>query len=274
MKMPWKRKSEIGRKYPLIRDQHDPRDFRFQHRTMLQSVQLPPMVDLSVTLNMPPCYDQGPYGTCGFNAAAGVVHTLMTPRWMPSRLFIGYNACALAGETTIAEDQGIAGLRNVIQPLTDKGFCCENSGEGPSPWPYDSGHLNTQPFPACYAEAQHHLVTSYERVADNDILAIKTALAAGHPIIFGIQVYAAFEDGITAADGCVPTPNWWDRLHGSLGGHAIVMVGYNDQTQKFKFRNSWGLWGDHGYGYLGYDFVSNSSLAFDFWLLDGVQNVS
>ncbi len=36
-------------------------------------------------------------------------------------------------------------------------------------------------------------------------------------------------------------------------GHAIVLVGYDDNTQKWIIRNSWGSgWGDDGYGYFSY----------------------
>ena len=40
------------------------------------------------------------------------------------------------------------------------------------------------------------------------------------------------------------------------GGHAICVVGYDDDTQLFKFKNSWSnSWGDNGYGYLPYEFM-------------------
>jgi C1A family cysteine protease len=38
-----------------------------------------------------------------------------------------------------------------------------------------------------------------------------------------------------------------------VGYHAIAFVGYDDELQRIKFKNSWGVgWGDNGYGYLGY----------------------
>ena len=36
-----------------------------------------------------------------------------------------------------------------------------------------------------------------------------------------------------------------------LGGHAVLVCGYNDVTPKWIVRNSWGSsWGDNGYFYL------------------------
>jgi C1A family cysteine protease len=63
-----------------------------------------------------------------------------------------------------------------------------------------------------------------------------------------------------------------------VGGHAVDAVGYSD-TMKIKntnsgatettgallIRNSWGTgWGEHGYGWLPYDYVSRG-LATDWW---------
>ena len=44
-------------------------------------------------------------------------------------------------------------------------------------------------------------------------------------------------------------------------GHAMTIVGYDDDEQVFIIANSWGtVWGDNGYFYLDYAFVNN-----DFW---------
>lgn len=39
----------------------------------------------------------------------------------------------------------------------------------------------------------------------------------------------------------------------SMGGHAVVVVGYDDEKEWFIIRNSWGVEvGDNGYFYLPY----------------------
>ncbi len=51
-----------------------------------------------------------------------------------------------------------------------------------------------------------------------------------------------------------------------LGGHAIAIVGYDDSKQMFTFQNSWGSsWGDKGFGYLPYSYLTNPQLSSDFW---------
>ena len=50
-----------------------------------------------------------------------------------------------------------------------------------------------------------------------------------------------------------------------LGGHAVVAVGYDDFKACLIVRNSWGpSWGDKGYFYLPYDYIT-PSFAADFW---------
>jgi C1A family cysteine protease len=53
-----------------------------------------------------------------------------------------------------------------------------------------------------------------------------------------------------------------------LGGHAVIAVGYNDTTQRFIVRNSWGSkWGNKGYFTMPYAYLTDSNLADDFWTI-------
>ncbi|CAF1006985.1 unnamed protein product, partial [Didymodactylos carnosus] len=50
--------------------------------------------------------------------------------------------------------------------------------------------------------------------------------------------------------------------------HALLAVGYSDTSQAFIVRNSWGEnWGDHGYCYIPYDYMTNSNYCFDAWTI-------
>ena len=52
------------------------------------------------------------------------------------------------------------------------------------------------------------------------------------------------------------------------GGHAVMCVGYDDERGVFIVRNSWGTgWGDGGYFYMPYGYMTNEDLADDFWVL-------
>jgi C1A family cysteine protease len=63
--------------------------------------------------------------------------------------------------------------------------------------------------------------------------------------------------------GLVPMPGPQEHC---LGGHAVMIVGYDDETQHVIVRNSWGTdWGIKGYFWLPYEYVTNMDLAGDFW---------
>jgi C1A family cysteine protease len=53
-----------------------------------------------------------------------------------------------------------------------------------------------------------------------------------------------------------------------LGGHCLLCVGYNDKTEQFIFKNSWGTgWGASGYGFLPYAYMTNVNLTSDVWYI-------
>lgn len=64
------------------------------------------------------------------------------------------------------------------------------------------------------------------------------------------------------------------------GGHAIVLVGYDDEQKVFMFKNSWGpKWGQEGYGFVTFDHIDQYSFdpvtaVFDRMLDPWVKTVS
>lgn len=141
-------------------------------------------------------------------------------------------------EGTIPQDSG-AEIRDGIKSVAQLGAPPETL------WPYDPGRFARKPTRKVYREAVKHQAIRYARVAQDGI-AIQTVLADGYPISFGFTVYESFETKV-GADGIVPLPQPSER---TLGGHAVVLVGYKQiQGQLyFECRNSWGdRWADAGY---------------------------
>ena len=59
-----------------------------------------------------------------------------------------------------------------------------------------------------------------------------------------------------------------------LGGHAVLVCGYDGATQRWLVRNSWGTsWGNRGYFTLPYAYLLSPSLATDLWSIE-TTNVS
>jgi C1A family cysteine protease len=86
--------------------------------------------------------------------------------------------------------------------------------------------------------------------------------------VFGITLFPSFESDSVAATGQVPMPLLNEQ---PIGGHAVLVSGYNQVTRRFKVRNSWGAdWGDRGYFYLPYDYVFARHYASEAWVIQDV----
>lgn len=236
-------------------------DFRDHIYSVVKPIKLPLLWDMRP--NDPPIYDQGQAGSCTGNAIGGDIEFEQikqgkTP-FVPSRLFIYWNERNMEG--TVNEDSG-ASIRDGIKSVANLGVCHETL------WPYNLEKLFDKPTPECYADAKVNLVLSYSRL-NNSLKVLKTCLASGFPFIFGFTVYDSFESDAVAANGIVPMPQPGESV---VGGHAVMCVGYKDSTKQFIVRNSWGTdWGDKGYCYMPYAYLTNSNLADDFWTIRLVE---
>jgi C1A family cysteine protease len=236
----------------------------------------PPAVDLRKWCS--PIENQGGLGSCTANAAAGVVEyserRAFGKHLEGSRLFIyktTRNLMQVTGDTG-------AWLRNTMGALVLCGVPDEKY------WPYTdaSPAFDKEPPSFVYAVADNYEALTYfchdplgANVPGNTVLAsVKSYLAAGVPSMFGFWGFPSFD--FSDVKGGIPYPCPGEQAQ---WGHAIVAVGY-DEKKKIKntqcnktttgallIRNSWGTgWGDHGYGWIPYDYVL-SKLALDFWSL-------
>ena len=117
-------------------------------------------------------------------------------------------------------------------------------------WPYRAGEFGRAP-PRSVAKAKRFRIAAAKKV--NNLNDVKRALKANGPIVAGIAVFESMMSTSAAKTGYVHLPK---QKESTLGGHAIVIVGYDDTTRYVKFVNSWGTgWGEHGFGYLPYDYI-------------------
>lgn len=113
-------------------------------------------------------------------------------------------------------------------------------------FPYTPADCGRMPAPEVRQEARPFAIADWRRVNVQDEVEVKSHLASGFPVLFGMVVDRPFTQ---LASGQV-----YDQVSGqSLGGHAMVAVGYDDGRQAFRVINSWGReWGDGGYGWISY----------------------
>jgi len=251
-------KKSMKHVYGWRRSLPDRRDRKIGH---LELAALPKSIDLR--FEMPPVYDQGELGSCTANAIAGAIEHQYIKQKLdvvtPSRLFIYYNERALEG--TVDSDSG-AEIRDGIKTVVKYGDCPETE------WPYDVSKFKDKPSAGCYVDAAKNVVEDYTNLGQN-LVTLKSMLSKHYSIAFGITVYESFESEAVEETGIVPMPKPNEEC---LGGHAVLIVGYDDYKNAFLVRNSWGSdWGVQGYFYLPYDYVLNPDLASDFWIIQLVK---
>jgi C1A family cysteine protease len=260
-------------KYRWLPDPPDARDQLYQLNT---SLTLAPAVDLRQFCS--PIEDQGNIGSCTGNAIAGQIELIQRKTNAGSgkdvsRLFIYYEERVLMG--SVRFDSG-AYIRDGIKVVNKKGAPLE------SLWPYNTARFASKPPNAAYTDALRRKVTGYQRCTN--FAAVKNAVAAGNPVTIGFTVYSSFEGAWAdipsgqSGSGMMPFPSV--ATEQELGGHAVCIVGYNDNMPvagrangRFIVRNSWGTnWGDNGYFYMPYDVIKDARMSSDFWLISAVRN--
>ncbi len=265
---------ELNLHYGWKPDLPDHRDRKYAAPPAHQGM-LPDSVDLRKTC--PKIYCQGEIQSCTANAIAALVEFVILKqnglRFSPSRLFIYYNERAM--DKSIPMDGG-AYLRDGIKSVAKIGVCQEST------WPYDGtapadpntrlwapgAVAATKPSEASFKEAGNHQVLSYDRL-DQSLVQMKACLAAGYPFVFGFTAYDAFAGAGVLKHGVLNLP---EKGEGVVGGHAVMAVGYSDETGRFLIRNSYGEdWGQKGYFTMPYAYLQSGDLAADFWTLRVVE---
>jgi C1A family cysteine protease len=127
-----------------------------------------------------------------------------------------------------------------------------------SKFPYDENSCSKQPSQAQLQEAMRHKIRGYNRLTktgrdyDVDLEAVKQNIAQGAPVIIAAKVPYSFQDMIGKK---VWNPKSSEKRNvNNLGGHAMCLIGYDDNKKQFEIQNSWGTqWGDGGFVFVSYD---------------------
>lgn len=197
----------------------------------------------------PPVYDQGSLESNSVSAAHAIVGgiELLNRRLGKSapslsRLFLNYYARYVSDAGRI--NYGAA-------RYIERGLYAANRWGVPleSYWPYDVTKERTRPVPKATIDGEKRRVIRYEQPKNPSH--IQNSLAAGFPVVIYIKIYESFLTMGTGANAIMPYPDTYREKE--LGSQAVLLVGYNNTTQRYIARNSRGSnWGDNGYFYIPY----------------------
>jgi C1A family cysteine protease len=246
-------------KFGWKKDPVDPRDKKFK---ITAPHTLPPSVDLRP--RMPLIYNQLDIGSCVGNGVGGAIQFEQIKQgkkdFVPSRLFIYYGAREMEG--TIQEDSGCI-IRDAIKVVASQGVCPE------SMWVYDTKKFKDKPCPCCYKEALNNQVLEYLRISPHNLYEVQHCLSEGFPVICGIILYESFMSEEVAKTGIVPMPKPNEEV---IGGHCVLIVGYDSTREMMLCRNSWGTeWGIQGYFWIPFSYIFGEEMSSDYWTIRLVE---
>lgn len=222
-------------------------------KAVIKEVDLPPQIDFSHRIY--DIHDQGDLGSCTGQAITCAMEYSLSKKMNfdqdsfihLSPLFVYYNERRLMGTTK--RDSG-SSLADGIRSIHTWGTCTLKKHD-------NEKDFRKRPRSIAYKEAENYKLL--DCVANcrvqHDLKSIKNVLAQEIPVLLGIYIYTSFESEAVRKTGMIPIP---ESNELKLGGHAVLLVGYNDETQLFKGVNSYGKgWGENGFFYLPYGYVIN-----------------
>lgn len=113
-------------------------------------------------------------------------------------------------------------------------------------FPYDPNNCSAPVTPLVKQNAAFFRIADWRRVNVQDETEVKNQITANFPVLIAAVVDEAFMN--------LSGANVYTQFTGpSLGGHAMVVVGFDDAKSAFKIMNSWGTgWAAGGFGWVGY----------------------
>lgn len=241
---------EVTRRFGYIRDPRDARDRKLDD-LLSAGRDLP--TRHSLRHFAPEVYDQGPTSSCVAQAVAMGLRVerasnggVIAP---PSRLYLYHAARSYSGMAQL--DRG-SHIRAAVTALQKLGCPDEDA------WPFEPRNVLLRPSWAAHRAAHdRHGLRGYYRCGD--LSDIRRAIAADRPVVAGWTVTSDFLD----AEG----PRRISSFEGTVaGGHAMLVVGYDDAERSLELVNSWGEdWRDGGFCRLSYALAEQHK---DAWAID------
>lgn len=179
-------------------------------------------------------------GCCAASASLLAAELIMNDNARLSRLFPYYYAREMRGRI----GQNGAELGDILESMKQYGVATDKT------WPFSLNRVNTEPNSSAQYEASQCKLGAYNYVEADSY---KSYLEKGIPIIIGLNTGRMFwkMKGPLAEQTYKSINNTDNR---KFGGHAVTIIGFNDNLNSWIIANSLGLtWGDHGLGVLPYE---------------------
>lgn len=148
--------------------------------------------------------------------------------------------------------------------LMNKGDCLARQFD------YDVNNCEQMPDSAVAAQARRFAIQDFLTLfgtgesPETKVQRVKIVLSKNKPVVVGMLVLRNFYE--------LKNAQYWHPALGNTtpaGGHALVVVGYDDRKGAFRLMNSWGKnWGDQGFIWVKYkDFGDFCKYAYTLYLL-------
>jgi hypothetical protein len=120
----------------------------------------------------------------------------------------------------------------------------------------DYGAQTTEPDPM-FRIPEHKLT---EITGPDGLDNVRTVIAKGNPIAFGVYLYSDFPHYRGTLSPYVGNGQWMRNADGKKTGHVMLITGYDDVRSAVRVQNSFGKgWGEKGFVWIAYDTLAKMS---------------
>lgn len=239
------------------------------------SMQIQAALPVSADLrrNMPPIANQGAFGSCtAFATVKGLREYLAIREGRPTELSARYawyvarsymdqkwkqNPPAKMQNTGLPTGMAVYTLKT-FGTVAEKSFPYPTLAEFGQLREFEAkGHKALDEWAAKAPTKAMEADAKKWRVHDTiytvgSVHGLRKAVSEGRPVVIAARLFESFMTKEAAKTGRIPVPAKGEK---EVGGHAMMVVGYDTQKQHFIVRNSWGEnWGDNGYCYMPYEY--------------------
>lgn len=198
-----------------------------------------------------PVQDQQVLNSCTAFVSTGIVEHIAKRNGKDakcSELYAYYTSRVQMQHKEPGDDSGVQSIY-CIKALEKYGDAHE------ADWPYEQTKLAEEPPLEAYNRGSVNQVVHagyLYPILDN----IRAAVASERPVFIGFIAFAGMVGPHTTETGVISVPPRDGPDSHPLGSHAMMVVGYDDDSRLFKCKNSWGAQrGQAGYYFLPYDYL-------------------